>query len=140
MLVHFILLILVSIVVLLNNASLDNLHLIQWPVFTVGLDQTHALHNLHAALDSSEYSVFPIKPRCRRQGDEELATICVWTAVRHAENACASMFECWLDFVLELLAIDRRAAASCTGWVTTLNHEVRYYAMEDNIVVVASLD
>ena len=41
--------------------------------------------------------------------------------------------------VLKLLAVDGAAASACTGWITSLKHEVWDYAVEDHVIVVATL-
>lgn len=83
--------------------------------------------------------MLPIQPRRRRKGNEELASIRVGPAVRHAQHTCASMFQGSLDLVFEFLAVYRAASAPGAGRVASLNHEVGNNAMEDDIVVVTPL-
>ena len=56
----------------------------------VRLHQSHSLHDLHAALDASEYCVLAVKEGCRRECDEKLRSVGVGTAVRHAEDLQAA--------------------------------------------------
>jgi hypothetical protein len=44
-----------------------------------------------------------------------------------------------VDFVFEFLAVDRAASAAGAGRITSLDHEVRDNAVEDDVVIVASL-
>lgn len=43
------------------------------------------------------------------------------------------------DLVLELVAVDRSAAAASAGWVAGLDHEVGDDAVDQEVVIVASL-
>lgn len=49
------------------------------------------------------------------------------------------MLERWLDLVLELVAVDGRAAAAGACWVAALDHKVGDDAVKDCRVVVAAL-
>ena len=42
--------------------------------------------------------------------------------------------------ILKLFAVDRCAATACAGWIARLEHEIGYYAVEDDVVVVTALD
>jgi hypothetical protein len=44
-----------------------------------------------------------------------------------------------VDFVLEFLAVDRASSTAGAGGIAGLDHEVRDNAVEDDVVVVASL-
>ncbi len=83
--------------------------------------------------------MFPIQPRRRRQRDEELTAVRVRPAVRHAQHARARMFQRRVDLVGELVAVDGAAAAAGAGGVAGLEHEVRDYAVDGGVVVVAAL-
>lgn len=83
--------------------------------------------------------MLPVQPRCRSQGDEKLAAIGVGSAIRHAQDPCARMFQCRADFILELFAVDRAAPSACAGGVAALDHEIGDDAVEDHVVVVAAL-
>lgn len=48
------------------------------------------------------------------------------------------MLELWGDLVRELFAIYRGAAATGAGWIAGLEHEIGYYAVEEQGVVVAA--
>lgn len=48
------------------------------------------------------------------------------------------MLEGWGDFVLELFAVNRAAAAAGAGWIAALDHEVGNDAVEDCVVEVAA--
>jgi hypothetical protein len=43
------------------------------------------------------------------------------------------------DFVFEFLAVDGLPAASSARGITSLYHEIRYYAVEDDAVEVVAL-
>ena len=49
------------------------------------------------------------------------------------------MSERWINLVLKLLAIDRAASASSPSGITSLNHEIRDYSVDDDIIVVSFL-
>lgn len=49
------------------------------------------------------------------------------------------MLQLSVDLVLKLLAVDRTPASAGAGRIASLDHEVRNYAVDDDIVVVASL-
>lgn len=80
-----------------------------------------------------------IQPRRGRECDEELAAVRVRTTVRHAQNPGPSMLQSRMNLVLELFAVDRAASATGSSGIASLYHEVRDDAMEDDVVVVASL-
>lgn len=128
-----------SLCSLLHDSGPDNLDFVHRFVLCVCLDQPHSLNHPHPTLDPAEDRVFSVKPRCWRQGDEELATIGIRTAIRHAQNARAGMFQVVANLVFKLLAVDRAAAAAGAGRVAGLDHEIRDDAVEYDIVVVSSL-
>ena len=80
-----------------------------------------------------------IQPRCWRQCDEELTPVRVLPAVRHAQDPSTCMLQCRIDLVVELFAVNGRAAAPGAGGVAGLQHEVWDYAVEDDGIVVAAL-
>jgi hypothetical protein len=82
--------------------------------------------------------MLPIQPRRRRQCDEELTTIRIRSAVRHAQDARARMLQRRADLIFEFLAIDRGAATARACWVAGLDHEIGDYAVEDQVVEVAT--
>lgn len=49
------------------------------------------------------------------------------------------MLQVRLDLIFKFLAVDRASTSSCAGRVTTLDHEVWDYAVEDDAIVVAAL-
>lgn len=57
--------------------------------------------------------MFSVEVRCWSKCDEELRSIRVWSGIRHAQDSCASMFQCWMDFISELLSTSQR------NWETT---------------------
>jgi len=83
--------------------------------------------------------VLAVQPWCRGERYEELGSVCIGTRVRHAENASARVLQGWGYFILELLAVDGRAAPSSACRVTALDHEVGYYAVEYEAVEVVPL-
>jgi len=124
---------------LFHHTRPNDLHFINGPVLAASLDQPHPLDNAHAAFDSTEDRVLPIQPRRWCQSDEELAAIRIRSAIRHAQNASTGVLEVLVDFVLEFLAVDRASPTTGAGRITGLDHEVRDDAMEDDVVVIASL-
>jgi hypothetical protein len=52
----------------------------------VRLHQSHSLHDLHTALDTSEYCVLAIKESRGRECDEKLRAVGVGPAVGHRED------------------------------------------------------
>lgn len=113
--------------------------LLHWSVLLVCLDQAQLLDHLHSALDPAKDGVLAVQPWCRSERYEELGSVCIGSRVCHAENASARVLQCWGYFVLELLAIDGCAAPSGACGVTTLDHEVGYYAVEYEAVEVVTL-
>lgn len=122
-----------------NHPSPNNLQLVHWLVLRAGLDQSHALDHPHATLDPAENRVLPVQPRCWRKGDEELTTIGVRSAVRHAQNSSTGVFQFASNLVLEFLAVNGAAASAGAGGIAGLDHEVGDNAVEDDIVVVTAL-
>ena len=74
---------------------------------------------------------------CGRKTDEELAAVRIRAAVRHAQDALASVFEIADEFIFELGAVDRAAAHAGAGGVAALDHKARDDAVEDDVVVFA---
>jgi predicted transcriptional regulator len=68
---------------------------------------------------------------------QELGAVGARARVGHAERALAVVPERRDELVLELAAVDGRAAATGTGGVTTLDHEALDDAVEDDVVVLA---
>jgi hypothetical protein len=68
---------------------------------------------------------------------QELRAVGARARVGHAERALAVVPERRDELVLELAAVDGRAAATGTGGVTTLDHEALDDAVEDDVVVLA---
>ena len=128
-----------AILVILENPCFQYLDLLSRPVFGPSLDQAHSLYNSQSTFDPTKYCVLPIQPRCWRKCDEKLASICIRTAVRHAQDSSASMFERCVYFIFELLTVDGASPTSGSSWVSSLYHEIRYYSVDDNIIVVTSL-
>lgn len=83
--------------------------------------------------------MFPIQPRCRCKCDEKLAPIRVRTTICHTQDARACVFQRWMYFILELLAIDGAAASSSSGRIASLEHKVGNDTVENDIVVVTPL-
>lgn len=81
--------------------------------------------------------MFPIQPRRRRQGNEELTAVGVGPGICHAQHARTRMFEVGMDLVSEFLAEDGAATATGTGGIAGLDHEIRDDAMDEDVVVVA---
>ena len=75
----------------------------------------------------------------RRKGNEKLTPVRIRAAVRHTQDSRACMLQPGMDFVLELLAINRGASAACAGWVARLKHEIRNYAVKYDVVEVTAL-
>lgn len=128
-----------SIGTVLQKTGLVDFDLIQRTIFAICLDEAHSLYNLHPTLDSSKYRMFSIEPRSRSKRNEELTSVCIGTTVRHAEYPSSGMFQGWLNLILKFLAVYRRSASTCACWIAALDHEIGNDAMEDDIVVVASL-
>lgn len=89
----------------LDNSGPNDLDLIHWFILRVCLDKPHALNNPHPTLDSAEDSMLPIQPWCWGQGDEELTAVGIGSAIGHAQNPSASVFEVSMNLVFELISI-----------------------------------
>jgi hypothetical protein len=68
---------------------------------------------------------------------QELGAVGARARVGHAESALAVVPERRDELVLELAAVDGRAAAAGTGGVTALDHEALDNAVENDVVVLA---
>lgn len=122
-----------------HHSGPDDLDLVHRSVLSLCLDQAHALNHSHPALHATKDCMLSIQPRCWRESNEKLTAICIGAAVRHAENTSSSMLQIAANLVLEFFAVDRAASAAGAGRITGLDHEVGDNAVEDDIVVVASL-
>lgn len=83
--------------------------------------------------------MLPVQPGGRSQGNEELASIRVGTAVCHTQDARPCMFQASVDFICELFAVDGATALTGSGRIACLKHEVGDDAVEDVVVEVAFL-
>lgn len=124
---------------LFYHSGSEDLHFVHWFVLAIGLDQAHSLDHPHSTLDPAKDRVLPVQPRCRRQGDKELAAVGIRSAVRHAQHAGASVLQVVTNLVFEFLAVDGAPSAAGTGGITGLDHEVGDDSVEEHVVVVASL-
>lgn len=84
---------LTCVFIVFNDSSLQNLDLLRRPILCPRLDQAHPLYNPQPTLDSTKDCVFAIQPRRWCQGDEELATVGIGSAVRHTQDARARMLQ-----------------------------------------------
>ena len=123
----------------IHNPGSDNLDFVDWFVIATRLHKTHALNHPHSALDSAKDCVFSIQPRCWRKGDEELATVGVRPTVCHTQDPSSRMLQPSVNLVLEFLAVNRASSSAGAGRIASLDHKVGYNAVEDDVVVVASL-
>jgi hypothetical protein len=124
---------------LLGNISPVDLDFLDWSILLVCLDQAELLDYLHTTLHPAKNGVLSVQPWCRSQCNEELGPVRVGTGVGHAENASAGVLQRWGDLVLKLLAVDGCATSSGAGRITTLDHKVRYDAVEYEAVKVVTL-
>ena len=67
-------------------AAFDNFNVFIWLVVVVGLNHAHATDDLHAGADAPENTVLPVQPLGRRQGNEELTAVRVWTRIGHWQD------------------------------------------------------
>lgn len=75
-----------------ETSRVNDLYILERAVVRVRRHQSNVLHDAHALAHTTEngvlsYFSFPdnsstIQPRCRRQRDEELAAVRVWTRIR----------------------------------------------------------
>ena len=80
-----------------------------------------------------------VQPGGRGQGNEELASIRIGTAVCHTQDARPCMFQAGVDLVCELFAVDGATTSTGSGRIACLKHEVGDDAVKDDVVVVAFL-
>lgn len=128
-----------SLLITLHHARPNDLQFVHWPILAIRLHQSHPLNHSHAALNPTEDSVLAIEPWGGRKGDEELTTVRVGAAIRHAENASTGVLEVVANLVFEFLAVDRASSSTGAGRITSLDHEVWDDAVEDDVIVVTSL-
>lgn len=103
-----------------QDPRLHNPHLIHWPILRACFHQAHPLHDPQAPRHPAKYGVLTIQPRRGRQRDEELATIRIWSRVRHAQDPCARVLERRVDLVLEFLPVDAAPSAARACWIARL--------------------
>lgn len=122
-----------------HNPGPNYLDLIIRPVFSIRLDEAHALDHPHSTLHSAKYRMLSVQPRCGCKSDKELTAVGVGSTVRHAQNPGSSMLQALLNLVFKFLAVDRASSSAGAGWIAGLDHEVGDNAVENHVVVVASL-
>ena len=128
-----------TVVAIFKQSCFQNLDLLSRSILSSSLNQAHPLYNSQTTSDSTEYCMLPVQPRGWRKCNEELAPICIRATVCHAQYPGTSMLKRCMYLILKLFAINGAAPSSCTGGISGLDHEVRYYAVDDNIVIIASL-
>lgn len=122
---------------LLDNICPDNFELRDRPIRLIRLDPAHPLHDAHAARDPAKDGVLAVQPRRGRQRDEELTAVGVGPGVGHGQDPRARVLEVLPDLVLELVAINRRAAPARASRVAALDHKVANHPVKHGAVVVA---
>lgn len=65
-------------------------------------------------------------------------TVRVRSTVGHAQDASAGVLQVRANLVLELLAINRSAAATSASRIAALDHEVGDNAVEDGAIIVVA--
>src|SRR5438105_4696193 len=80
----------------------------------------------------SKHRMSSVEVRGRSKSDEELATVGVWTGVRHREDSFGVVLELGMDFIGECIT---GAAAACACRVAALDHESIDHAVKDDSVV-----
>lgn len=125
--------------ILLDDSCPQNLDHVHRPVFCPSLHQSHPLYHPQSIFDPPKNGMLPIQPRGRSQRYEELASVRIRSAICHTQNPSSSVLQRRMNLVFKLLAVDRAASSPSARWVSCLKHEVWDYAVEDDVVVVASL-
>jgi len=120
----------------LFDLGADDLDLPNGAIAGIGVDVANGVNNVHSALDAAEDGVLVVEPGGFVKGDEELRAVGVFAGIGHAEDTLAGVFEAAVELIPELAAPEGLAAATSTGGVTTLDHEVLDDAVEDDAVVV----
>jgi len=74
----------------------------------------------------------------RTKSDEELRIVRIPLAiVSHAHKASVNKAQSGMDFILELISIERFAAPSCTRPIPGLNKEIGHDSMENHAVIIS---
>ena len=90
----------------------------------LGSNRLEGIENLKTVNNSSEDSVFSIKPVAWDETKEELGSVGVWSGVGHGEISSSNMLDGEV-FVSEFHSVDRFSSSSISGGeVSTLGHEV----------------
>ena len=84
----------------------------------------------------AEDCMLVVKPRCWRDGDEKLASICVGPGVGHGKLAGLVMPQRVVELIGEAIT---GVAGSCPQGASSLNHELRDHAVERQAIIKGSL-
>jgi hypothetical protein len=94
-------------------ATLGNLDGLLWLIAGILLQILDLINDFEALEDLAEYDVSAIEPCRGDSSDEELAAICILSAVGHGQEAFTSMLELEV-LVREFGAVDGLATSSWT--------------------------
>ena len=99
--------------------------------------QSHALHNFHPRIYSTEYRMQIIQEGAWFQCDKKLRSVRVGPRIRHAYNARTHVLEVAGDFVFELATVNGFPAPPRPRRISALHHKIAYYTVENSAVEVA---
>ena len=118
--------------------SFPNLDIFSRSVIFAGRHSSDPLNGDQTTVNTTKNSVFTIQMRSGCKCNEKLTAIRVGTTVCHGKDTSTGMFEIWMNFIGKRFAVNRSTTSSCSGRISSLNHEVINDAMKDRIIVVPS--
>src|SRR5215217_4711739 len=90
------------------------------------------LEHIHPAQDFTEDRIFAVKLCRRRIRNEELAPAGIRSRVDHRHHAGLVELERWIELGHNIVT---RVSLAGSTWISGLRKEIRYHAMEGDIVV-----
>jgi len=116
-----------------------NLNLLFRSILLIHSDLFHLLQRHQSLIPNHmpKHRILAIQMRCLVKTYEELAAICTWSLIRHADDTARMVAERGPDLVFKRGLPDGDTAFGLRGGRAGLDHEVRDEAVEERAIVVA---
>ena len=121
------------------NVSFDDLDRLNGTIARTCLSSFNLLDDLVTFCHFAKNCVLHIQPRRGYRSDEELAAICVRSAICHRKKTGFIKLELCRDFIAKWFSPNRLTTTACSCWVSTLEHETLNNAVEDDSIVILLL-